>query len=66
MKKTEMVKILCQKYEYSPKFFEDKTYAEVKKILSYERKERKDQSEEDNADLLPNGTQWDSSNEDYI
>ena len=65
MKKSEMVRLLCRDYGYSPAFFEGKTHAEVRKILSHEKGEQKNLSVDD-ADLFPNGPQEDTSDEDYV
>ena len=63
MKKEEMMRILRHKYGYAEVDLESKTYAELRKILSYERLNEPDFNDE--ADLFPNGRYFDEEDEDF-
>lgn len=64
MKKAEILKILCQEFGYPMEFLEGKSYAEVNKILADEKREARECSENDDADVFPNGRDFSAEDED--
>lgn len=66
MTKKEMIKTLCKYFGYMPEFFEKKSFGEVRKILSAEKRELRESSPLDDADLSPDGKFPDEDDEDSI
>lgn len=66
MTKREIIKILCQSFGYPKETLEAKTYAEVKKILADEKREQRESSADDEADLFPNGRDRAAEDEEYL
>lgn len=65
MTKKEMIKILCEEFSYTPESLERNSYAEIKKILS-ENRRREKESDDDGADMYPNGRFFDEEDEDSL
>lgn len=62
MTKKEIIKVLCEKYDYTPEELANSTYAELRKLFSEEKLE-----EENNlVDSHPNGRDFDAEDEDDL
>lgn len=66
MTKKDMIKILCQNFGYKKDILEEKSYADVKKIYIDENLEQRSCSADDDADLFPNGRDYEAENEEFL
>ncbi len=60
MKKENIIKILSEKYDYPPESLDSYTYDELRKLLSEEYAEEKNNE----VDMYPNGRDFDAEDED--